>query len=204
MKKTLIIGLLAGLVMSLNAGTGMASEHERHQGREYAQNERYESKIYGTVEKMPEGLIGIWQVKGREISVTKDTLIKEKHGKATVGAYVEIEGSYQDKTLVARKIEVKRAKADGGTEQHERREHHAGRESGHNERYESKIYGTVEKLPEGLLGIWQVKGKEISVTKDTLIKEKHGKAAIGAYVEIEGTYQDKTLVARKIEVKRAK
>ncbi|MDH4231317.1 MAG: DUF5666 domain-containing protein [Nitrospirota bacterium] len=204
MKKTLIIGLLAGLVMSLTAETGMAGEHERHQGQAFEHNERYESKIYGTVEKLPAGLIGIWQVKGREISVTKDTFIKEKHGKAAVGAYVEIEGTYQDKTLVARKIEVKRAKADGGTDRHESRERHEGRERGHNESYKSKIYGTVEKMPEGLVGTWQVKGREISVTKDTLIKEKHGKAAVGAYVEIEGTYQDKTLVARKIEVKRAR
>lgn len=70
-------------------------------------------------------------------------------------------------------------------------------------RYESKFYGTVEKMPEGIDGIWIVNGKEVLVTKDTAIEEKHGKAAVGAYVEIEGNLSGKTFSAYEIEVKRA-
>ncbi|MDH4233211.1 MAG: hypothetical protein OEW04_14425, partial [Nitrospirota bacterium] len=77
--KTLLIGLLAGLVMSLTAGTGIASAYGygQFQGRQYECN-GYETRMSGTVEKLPDGLIGTWLVDGREISVTRDTLIKER------------------------------------------------------------------------------------------------------------------------------
>jgi len=107
--KTLLIGLLAGLVMSLTAGTGIANIPEQPQGRQYECN-GYESRISGTVEKLPDGLLGTWQVDGREISVTRDTLIKERLGKAEVGAYVQIEGTCSDKALDASRIQVRSIK----------------------------------------------------------------------------------------------
>jgi len=48
-------------------------------------------------------------VNGVEVSVTRNTIIKEKQGKAEVGAYVEVEGSYSENKLVAHEIKVKRA-----------------------------------------------------------------------------------------------
>ena len=65
-----------------------------------------------------------------------------------------------------------------------------------------KIYGTIEKIPAGNDGLWMVNGKEVLVTRDTVIREKHGKAVVGAYVEVEGIYSDNALSASKIEVKR--
>lgn len=105
-----IIAVAAGMVMTLTAGTAIASDYERREGREYEHSERYGSKMYGTVQSLPEGLIGTWQVNGKEVEVTKETAIKQKHGKAEVGAYVEVEGNYSGKTLVAHEIEVKRAR----------------------------------------------------------------------------------------------
>ena len=104
--KTLLIGLLAGLVMSLTAGTGIANIPERPLRWQYECN-GYESRMSGTVEKLPAGLIGTWQVDGREISVTGETLIKERLGKAAVGAYVQVEGTCSDKALDASRIFVR-------------------------------------------------------------------------------------------------
>ena len=108
--RTILIGLAAGLVMSLTAWTGMASAYGsygygQYQGR-YECNGS-ESRLSGTVEKLPGEMLGTWQVDGREISVTGDTLIKERLGKAKVGAYVQIDGTCRDKALDASRIQVR-------------------------------------------------------------------------------------------------
>ncbi len=174
--------LAAGAVLLLTVATVFGSEHERQEGKEYNHHERGESKFYGTVERIPEGTLGTWNVNGREILVTKDTRIKEKHGRAKEGTYVKVEGGYSDKTFIAHEIEVERT----------------------SERGKSKFHGTVERIPEGTLGTWNVNGREILVTKDTKIEEQHGKAKEGTYVEVEGGYSGKTYIAHKIEVKRTK
>jgi hypothetical protein len=80
-------------------------------------------------------------------------------------------------------------------------ERRGGKDYEHSEKHEGKIYGTVEKLPKDVIGTWVVDGKEILVTKDTFVEEEYGKPAVGAYVEIEGSYTGKTFTARKIEIK---
>lgn len=102
--------LAMSLALALTAETLFASEYEKRGGKEYERHEKYESKIYGTVSYIPEGGIGTWVVNSKEVLVTKNTIIEEEHGKATVGAYVEVKGSYDGKTFTAYKIEVKRAK----------------------------------------------------------------------------------------------
>jgi hypothetical protein len=104
------IAITAALGLSLAAGSAPASGREgRHAGEE--RDDRYsETKIYGIVERMPQEEIGVWIVNGREIVVTRDTRIKEKHGKAEVGAYVEVEGNVAGKALTAHEIEVKRSR----------------------------------------------------------------------------------------------
>jgi len=177
--RNFIITMAAGLVLALTTGTVIASERERHEGIGYEHADRYKSKIYGPVQRLPKNLIGTWEVNGKEVKVTQSTIIKEKHGRAEVGAYVEVEGTFSGKTLNAHKIEVKRSGKEG-----------------------QKIYGTIEKIPAGNDGLWMVNGKEVLVTRDTVIREKHGKAVVGAYVEVEGIYSDNALSASKIEVKR--
>ena len=63
-----------------------------------------------------------------------------------------------------------------------------------------KLTGTVEKPPEGTDGIWIVNGKQVLVTKNTVINEKHDRAAVGAYVKIEGDLSGRTIMAYEIEV----
>jgi len=106
--KKIVMVLVSSLVFAvLFVGTGIASEYERRGGKDYERGERHEGKIYGMVEKLPKDVIGTWVVDGKEILVTKDTFVKEEYGKAVVGAYVEIEGSYIGKTFTARKIEIR-------------------------------------------------------------------------------------------------
>jgi len=68
---------------------------------------------------------------------------------------------------------------------------------------ESKLYGTIKKLPAGRVGTWLVNSREILITGKTKISEEYGKAVVGAYVEVEGTNTGKVFTASKIAVKRA-
>jgi hypothetical protein len=103
-----VSAIAAALSLAFAAGPAAAGDHGRSAGD--SRRSDYESKIYGTVEKLPQGEVGTWIVNGREIVVTKDTRIKEKHGKAEAGAYVEVEGNGTGNTFTAYEIEVKRAK----------------------------------------------------------------------------------------------
>ncbi len=103
-----VFAVTAALSLFFAAGMAEAEDHGvRHAGDDRQSGS--ESKIYGIVEKTPRGEIGTWIVSGREIVVTKDTRIKEKHGKAEAGAYVEVEGIADGKTFTAYEVKVKRA-----------------------------------------------------------------------------------------------
>lgn len=105
--------LTAAAVFMLGGQPGTAAAGDRHNHERQASDrsdDRYESKFYGTVERLPKDLVGVWIVNGREIVVDKDTRIKEKHGRAEVGVYVKIEGFNREKSFVAAEIEVKQAR----------------------------------------------------------------------------------------------
>lgn len=190
--KTLSRVLAVCLLLALAGGTVFASEDEE---REYRRGARYESKFYGTVEKIPEGIDGVWIVNGKDVLVTKDTVIKEKHGKAAVGAYVEIEGDLSGKTFTAYEIEVKRALS----------EQPVGRESKMQPAgSEIRISGKLERIPEGLLGTWIVSGKEVFVSVDTVINEASGMAGVGADAEVAGILSGKTFHAYRIDIRKDK
>jgi hypothetical protein len=69
---------------------------------------------------------------------------------------------------------------------------------------ESRIYGTIRKIPASIYGLWSINNREILVNSETRIYEEYGNAAVGAYAEVEGINTDKTFVASKIVIKRAK
>lgn len=106
--KKVIITMAMGMYIAISTVTAFASGDERHDGSKNSESERHDSKIYGTIKSIPDGKIGIWNVNGREVNVTKSTIIKEKYGKAGVGGYVEVEGNTTGNKLNAYKIEVKR------------------------------------------------------------------------------------------------
>ena len=194
MKKIAIV-ISSIFFVSFCAGLGNTSDYERgDKGEYYEHSKRYENKFYGTVQQLPENLVGVWIIDGKNIQVTQGTYIERAYGQPGVGSYVEVEGRYTDNTFIARKIEVK------GKREYERRERGEYYKQG--ERYENKFYGTVQQLPEDLIGIWLIDGKYIHVTKDTYIEREYGQPGVGSYVEVEGRYTENTFIARKIEVKR--
>ncbi len=189
--KQVMVTLVMGVVLACMAWPAFSSENDFAHGRRTGDGVRgpaeYRSKIYGTVEKLPEtGLYGIWIVDGREFVVTERTRLEQKHGLVEPGAYVEIKGIKSENTFTADKIEVKRAKihaSHGATEQ--------------------KITGKVEKIPKGTLGTWVIGGKEVLVLKDTVLQEKNGKAALGSFVEVVGIKSGETFQAGRIETQQA-
>ncbi len=184
-KSTVALSALM-FVCALFAGTLYASGDERHERYEYEGRERHrgESKIYGSIEKMPEqGYKGTWIINGRQVLVSDSTRIKEKYGRAVAGSYVEVKGvRNNDNSFTAYEIEVERSRED-------RREG-------------SKFYGTVEFMPQnGLNGIWKINGREVVVTQNTRIKEEYGRLKVGSSVEVEGSFSNNTFTAYEIEVK---
>ncbi len=70
---------------------------------------------------------------------------------------------------------------------------------------QQKFYGVVQAMPEqGYVGQWNIDGKTVNVTKDTKIKEKHGKLAVGAYVEVEGVNFEGKFIASELETEKKK
>ena len=70
---------------------------------------------------------------------------------------------------------------------------------------QQKFYGVVQTMPEqGYVGVWNIDGREVNVTKDTKIKEKHGKLAVGAYVEVEGVNFEGKFIASELETEKKK
>jgi len=68
-----------------------------------------------------------------------------------------------------------------------------------------EFYGVVQVMPEkGYIGQWNIDGKTIHVPEDTKIKEKHGKLAVGSYVEVEGVTFEGKFIASEIETKKKK
>jgi hypothetical protein len=100
-----VVAAVLGFAVITSTGTLLAGE----QGNDEGTSERYESKFYGTVEKIPQGMVGIWVINKRHIVITGDTRISERHGKAGPGAYVEVEGVNTGKAFTAHRIEVKRS-----------------------------------------------------------------------------------------------
>lgn len=178
MKATRILtGLLIGLMVSLNAGIGMAQTPTGKGGDAGI-------KFEGTVESFPTGLVGDWRVGGRTIHVSPQCELAQEIGPVAVGAFVEVLGQMlSDGSLNATKIEVKSNPAGGD-----------GRDS---------LKGAIGSLPvgSGLSGDWRVAGHTVHVTASTIINTEHGTIALGALVEVTGTARsDGSIDAARIEV----
>ena len=91
--------LATALVFAITAGTAFAFASRPP--------EVYGQKHYGIIVEMPNGRIGIWNITGERVEVTKETTIDEKLGKAEPGAFVEATGKKQGSIFKASRIVVK-------------------------------------------------------------------------------------------------
>jgi hypothetical protein len=141
----------------------------------------------GIIESLPDqGLIGVWVVSSHRVHVTEETRINQEHGRARVGAFVEVHGFLRDdQAIVAIQIEVKASPDDGDRGRH------------------IEFRGTVERMPAGsLIGDWLVEGRVVHVSDTTRIDQEHGQAMVGSLVEVKGWAQgDGSINAAEIEVK---
>lgn len=119
-------------------------------------------KIYGPIERRPEGKEGTWIIAGRTFTVTDTTKLDEDDGPLEVGtcAQVELKG------IVVQEIESE--------------------ETSKCRQYESaKIYGTIESRPEGKAGNWVIGGHPYEVIETTKLEEDDGPLVVGACAEVE-------------------
>ena len=130
-------------------------------------------EIEGTIETLPSGLIGTWQVAGRSVIVTAATELETQNGAFAVGVTVEVEGSLDASGAInASKIESKPGTGASETA--------------------LEFFGTIDALPSaasGLIGVWSVGGKLVNVTAQTIIDAEDAPIAIGAAVEVHGWLQ---------------
>jgi hypothetical protein len=114
-KVTMLFAIMVVLAFAISSSFG-SEDHDYHHeyghehSHEYSHEHNYESRFYGTITKIPADYIGNWIVNNKEVQVTEKTHFSEKHGKAEVGAYVEVEGRNVGNVFEAYEIEVKRAK----------------------------------------------------------------------------------------------
>ena len=154
-------------------------------GTSTPQPEPEDVEIVGTIDALPaSGLIGTWQVAGRSVIVTAATELDAENGAFAVGVTVEVEGAL-DATgnLIAAQIESK--PGSGASEP------------------SLEFFGTVNALPggaSGLIGVWNVGGKLVNVTAQTVIDVEEGPIVVGAVVDVSGWLQpDGMIDALEIE-----
>jgi hypothetical protein len=141
-------------------------------------------EMEGTIESLPGGLIGTWQVAGRSVIVTAATELDAENGAFAVGITVEVQGSLDASGAInASKIESK--PGSGAPEP------------------ALEFFGTVNALPSGasgLIGVWDIGGKLVNVTAQTIIDSEEAPIALGTAVEVHGWLQaDGMIDAQKIE-----
>ncbi len=105
--KNVIIIVGMGLYIALAVWSAMPSGYEQNVGSTYAVTVPLENKFFGTINSIPPNGVGIWNVNGKEVNVTKYTTIREKQGKAKVGAYVKVEGNFNGPSLNAYAVDVR-------------------------------------------------------------------------------------------------
>ena len=136
--------------------------------------------------------VGDWKVGERVVHVSAQTKLDQTKARVMVGALVEVKGTQRaDRSVDAASIEVK-DDVPGGPASYVR------------------FYGTLTKLPDasiqignGRAGDWIVGGKTVHVEPKTRIKEEHGRAVVGAYLEVEGNQRaDGSIDAVEITVER--
>jgi len=131
-----------------------------------------------------------WLVRGVTVLIDAQTAIE---GTPEVGKMAEVKGILQvDRTVLARKIEVKDSEGHGPKE--------------------VELRGTIVSMPAtGFVGQWTVHALrgtlEMNVAfnadSQTIVDESHGVAQVGAFVEVHAVTQpDGSLLAKRIKVKR--
>ncbi|KJU81873.1 conserved hypothetical protein, secreted [Candidatus Magnetobacterium bavaricum] len=201
MKKVQAMFVVLMVVMVMLAGNVYASDDKHHD----KQGER--GKIYGVITEIPNDAVGTWTVCRRKVIVTEDTRIEQEHGKAAVGAYVEIEGYNDGITFTADEIEVKDTQPNCGRGNYSGCGGCAGQGQGqgqgHNRMYDPQTVTTIAGVVEAVEQFTPRKGMSYGI--HLRVKTQEGSISVhvgpSGYVEKQDV---KIQVGDNIEVKGSK
>jgi hypothetical protein len=176
------VGLLAQASAQLQEGSNaLVAEHIRVTWLDPSQARRT-VQFTGVIERLPGGnLNGVWQVAGRQVTVSDTTTVHQERGPAVVGAQAVVIGWQEGDTLIATQIMVMRGPAWGEDYVH--------------------FAGPIRALPEGnLLGVWAVGERRVTVNADTRVEGTRF-ARVGAVAQVGAlTQADGLLVAAWVRV----
>ncbi len=138
-----------------------------------------EGEVYGILQSFPAGLIGAWNVAGLTFTADSATEFKQRDGAFAVGGMVKVHFIITTAgDFYAREIETK-----GGDD-------HRG---GH-------VYGIVDSIPDGRVGVWRIGGIDYVATNTTRFEETQGALTVGARVRVKYALDNAgQRVAQKIE-----
>jgi hypothetical protein len=143
-------------------------------------------EFQGAIESLPanedESLLGEWQIDGKRVAVSDQTVIELNGQTAAVGKKAKVGGWRQaDGSVQAARIAL--------VEDRGRSTHFAG-----------VIQSLPEESPDGsLTGDWEVDGRVVTVSETTELKNRHGDFAVGQRVKVYGRERDGVVHAEKIE-----
>ena len=184
-------GFALGTIVEVDGTPGpdglVASRIESKGGMTTPDPEDDALEIEGLIEALPAGgLIGTWTVGGKSVIVDAATRLEAEGGTFAVGTPVEVKGIPQDGgAVLATKVEI---------------------EAGNGAPTPAlEFFGTIEALPPaGLIGVWTIAGKAVSVTASTELDAEDGPFVVGAAVKVHGWLQDDGAIeAREIETTAA-
>ncbi|MBV7336126.1 hypothetical protein KFU94_49400 [Chloroflexi bacterium TSY] len=145
-------------------------------------------EFIGELTGLPEGtLVGEWEVSGRKVVVSEQTILTGEAGAFQIGALVKVQGYLPPEGPVrARKIKLERPKDDPPNE------------------HKIRFVGEVQSRPEdGKEGTWRIGGRAVEVVAETEIDTGHGPATVGAIVKVTGVIQaDNSVLAAEIKTLR--
>ncbi len=176
------VGLLAQASAQLQEGSNaLVAEHIRVTWLDPSQVRRT-VQFTGVIEQLPGGnLNGVWQIGGRQVTVSDATTVHQERGPAVVGAQAMVIGWQEGDTLNAAQIMVTRGPVWGEDYVH--------------------FIGPIRVLPAGnLLGLWTVGEHQVTVNAGTRIEGLRF-ARVGAVAQVGAlTQADGSLVAAWVRV----
>lgn len=141
-------------------------------------------ELYGTVQSLPDGLLGEWNIAGITFLVDQSTKLEQKNGVFAVGVVVKVKFVIRSNgDFYAREIELKS---------------HVRPNKGH-------AFGVIDSLPAERIGVWTIGGIDYQVTAATRLREKHGPFEVGARVRVKYVIDENgQRVATRIETTRSR
>lgn len=151
-----------------------------------------DDELYGVVQEIPAGGLGIWKIGDWLFNVDANTEIDDDDAPIAVGVMVKVEFTTDSAgNHYAKEIDVKSGDDDDDDGNDDDK-------SGWDD--EGHAYGVIDGLPNGLIGTWQIGGLDYEVMANTELDDDDGPFVAGARVKVEyKLLSDGKRLAKEIE-----